>query len=59
MEITLNLALVIILGIFAIVGFFVFLMCGFVFLVWVIYRERPMQYIKDNSENCPYKIEKD
>ena len=59
MEITLNLALVIILCIFAIVGFCVFLICSFVFLVWLIYRERPMQYTKDNSENCPYEIEKD
>ena len=59
MEITLNLVFAIFVFIFAIIGFCVFLICGFVFLVWVIYREKPMQYTKDNSENCPYEIEKE
>ena len=48
----------ILLIIFAIIGFMVFVICGFIFLVWLIYREKPLKYT-ENYDNCPYKIEKD
>ena len=47
---------VVLLSVFAIIGFCVFLICGFVFLVWLIYREKPRKYT-ENYDNCPYFIE--
>ena len=46
----------ILLIIFAIIGFIVFVICGFLFLVWLIFREKPMKYT-ENYDNCPYFIE--
>lgn len=54
----LDLWLCILLFIFASIGFLVFIVYMFGLFILLVFKERPFQYDK-NSENCPYKIEKD